>query len=273
MEKAVLITGGTGSLGREIVKQLLESGCESIRILSRNEANQVIMQREFNSPYLRFFIGDIRDKDRLWRSMKNVDIVIHTAALKHVPVCEYNPIEAVKTNIMGAVNIVEAALDRNIEKVMAISSDKAVNPINIYGATKFAMEKLFIDANVYGGKFSCVRMGNLEGSSGSVIPLFKEQAENGEVTMTDPNMRRLYLKIDEAARFILNCIRIMEGGEIFVPEMQEIPLIETVANAIGDKPVTVKIIGKRAGEKLFECPFNEDEFNRIKRIEGGYIIK
>ncbi len=263
----VLVTGGTGSLGQELVKQLLPIA-KSIRVFSRNEYFQWEMQKHFNNEILRFLIGDVRDKERLWRALDGVDLVIHTAALKHVLSCEYNPIEAVKTNIEGSINIIETALDRNVEKVLAISSDKAVSPLNIYGATKLCMEKLFINANVYGGKFSCVRCGNFVGSRGSVIPLFKEQAKTGVITVTDPSMTRYFIDLDAVASFVIYCAKIMEGGEIFVPDMKEENILELAKTTFTG--VNIKFTGKGEGEKLTEELMTEDEKSRAVKIEGGW---
>lgn len=210
--KNILITGGTGSFGKKFTETLLkEHSPKAIRIYSRGELLQVTMQEEFKDKRLRFFIGDVRDRERLYRAMNDVDIVVHAAALKQVPACEYNPIEAVKTNIDGSINVIDAAIDNNVEKVIAISTDKAVHPVNLYGATKMVAEKLFIQANSYTGenktKFSCVRYGNVIGSRGSVIPLFKEQSKKGKITITDDRMTRFWITLEQGVRFVINSIK------------------------------------------------------------------
>ncbi len=263
--KSVLVTGGTGSLGQQLVAQLIVNG-NTVRVLSRNEYFQWEMQKNFNNKAIRYFIGDVRDRERLLRAFQNVDVVIHTAALKHVSSCEYNPIEAVKTNIVGSINVIEAALDRGVEKVLAVSSDKSVNPLNIYGATKLCMEKLFINANSYGSKFSCVRCGNFSGSSGSVIPLFQEQASTGTLTVTDPKMTRYFIDIEKVASFVIQCAEIMEGGEIFVPDMKE----ENIMDLAKSFHCNIEITGKKVGEKLNEEIMTDDESKKAVKIEGGW---
>ena len=268
----ILITGGTGSLGQELTKQLLERSPKAIRVFSRGEALQQEMQRRFNDPLIRFQIGDVRDRNRLKRAMTNVDVVIHCAALKQVPTCEYNPIEAIKTNIDGSVNVIDAALDSGVAKVLAISSDKAVHPINLYGATKLVMEKLFVQANVYGDTmFSCVRFGNFWGSRGSVIPFWEEQRQTGTITLTDKDMTRFWFSLAEAAAFSLSCLAKMKGGEIFVPVMPESTLSQVLAEVAPD--AKVEIIGKRPGEKLHELLFAEGEEERSVREEDCWVIK
>lgn len=266
-----LVLGGTGSLGKVLVETLLTKEVDSIRVYSRNEYFQVEMQRELNNPKLRFLIGDIRDKDRLRRAMDGVDYVVNCAALKHVPVCEYNPIEAIKTNIDGAVNIIDCAIDTKVKKVVHISSDKAVEPINLYGATKLVAEKLFIHSNIYGKDktfFSCIRFGNFFGSRGSVIPLWMRQKETGKITLTDKDMTRFWIHIDKACKFILMCINEMKGGEIFIPKMDEI-IMEEMAKLIAPD-CDIEITGKRFGEKLSEKLFSDCE--KIEHREGYYIV-
>src|SRR4030042_3856349 len=223
--KVILITGGTGSFGQKFTEIVIrEHKPKAIRIFSRGELLQQEMRQRFNDdPRLRFFIGDVRDRDRVHRAMNGVDIVVHAAALKQVPTCEYNPIEAVKTNIDGTINIIDAAIDNGVERAIAISSDKAVQSINLYGATKLAMERLFVQANVYTGerksKFSCVRYGNVVGSRGSVIPLFLQQRKNGKITITDERMTRFWITIEQEIRFVIDCIGRMHGGEVFIPKI------------------------------------------------------
>jgi len=262
-QKTILITGGTGSLGQQLVKEILQHNPASVRVYSRNEYFQVLMQDSFKDSRLRFLIGDVRDIDRLKRAMQGVDYVFHTAALKHVPVCEYNPMEAIKTNIIGSMNVIDAALDCNVDKVLNISSDKAVNPINLYGATKLTGEKLFSDANVYGGKFSSVRLGNLEGSRGSI----GEKINNGDILqITDPNMTRLFYQLEDAAKFCIDVLEMMQGGEVFVPK-------DMVLKCIGDMIPDGEVVGRRPGEKMHEVPFNEDDFYKMEETESCFIIR
>src|SRR6266550_472997 len=223
----VLITGGTGSFGKAFVQRLLkDKKPEKLIIFSRDELKQHEMRRDFPdagvSP-IRYFIGDVRDRDRLYRALDGVDVVVHSAALKQVPACEYNPFEAVQTNIIGAKNVIDAAIDRRVKRVLALSTDKAVNPINLYGATKLVAEKLFIQGNAYAGsrgtRFSCVRYGNVVGSRGSVIPLFMEQRQTGRITVTDRRMTRFWITLEQGVRFVIRCAEQMHGGEVFVPKI------------------------------------------------------
>jgi len=246
----VLITGGTGSLGQSLAKELLKTG-SIIRIFSRDEYLQWLMRLEFGDDRLRYLIGDVRDKDRLKRAMKDVDVVIHTAALKHVSTAEYNPIEAIKTNVDGAINVIDASLDCGVKKCVFISSDKAVYPINLYGATKLVGEKLFIQANVYGEtKFSCVRFGNFSPSRGNVEELWNMQKDSGEITITDTEMTRYWIKIEDAAKFVLDSIEKMEGGETFIPNMR----VRTLASVAHEIAPDAKrnVISRQRGEKMHE---------------------
>src|SRR6185312_15515196 len=223
--KTVLVTGGTGSFGKKFAEVMLrEFHPRKLIIFSRDELKQHEMRvAGYDHPSLRYFIGDVRDSVRLRRAFEQVDVVIHAAALKQVPACEYNPIEAVETNINGARNVIDAALDAGVAHVLALSTDKAVNPANLYGATKLVSEKLFVQANAYSGtrrtRFSCVRYGNVVGSRGSVIPLFRQQRKSGRVTITDPRMTRFWLTLDQGVRFVIGCIEGMHGGEVFVPKI------------------------------------------------------
>ena len=248
---------------------------KGIRIYSRGELMQMQMSQKFDDPRLSFLIGDVRDRNRLYRAMRGVDIVVHAAAMKQVPSCEYNPIEAVKTNIDGTVNLIDAAVDNNVNKVMLISTDKAVHPVNLYGATKMVAEKLGIQGNSYsGGKtpwFSCVRYGNVIGSRGSVIPLFKEQQKKGVITITDEKMTRFWISLDQGVRFVMNSIEIMKGGEIFIPKIPSMRLTD-LANAIAPN-VKKEYIGIRAGEKLHEVLLTEDEARHAKEYDHGFIIE
>ncbi|MAE81177.1 MAG: UDP-N-acetylglucosamine 4,6-dehydratase (inverting) [Flammeovirgaceae bacterium] len=272
----ILITGGTGSFGRAFTKIILEEcNPKKVIIFSRDELKQHNMRNEgFDDSRLRYFIGDIRDRERLQRAMAGVDIVVHAAALKHVSSCEYNPFEAVQTNINGARNIVEAALDSGVKKVLALSTDKAVNPVNLYGATKLVSEKIFVQGNAYGGaeniRFSCVRYGNVVGSSGSVVPLFTKQKETGTITITDERMTRFWLTLDQGVRFVIKSIDEMKGGEIFVPKISSMKVVD-LAEAIAPE-CDKKVIGIRAGEKLHECMISKDEARHTLERDDSFVI-
>lgn len=274
--KSILITGGTGSFGKQFIEIILSRFKPSrLIIYSRDELKQHEMKMNgFNDPCLRYFIGDVRDKDRLTRAMSGVDIVVHAAALKQVPSCEYNPFEAVKTNVNGAQNIIDAAIDAGVNKVMALSTDKAVNPVNLYGATKLCAEKLFTQGNAYskreGPFFSCVRYGNVIGSRGSVIPLFREQKKTGAVTVTDDRMTRFWLTLDEAVELVLNGLKHMQGGEIFVPNIPSMKLVD-LAEAIAPE-CEIETIGIRPGEKLHEVLLTEEEGRNTIDYKGMYVI-
>jgi UDP-N-acetylglucosamine 4,6-dehydratase (inverting) len=274
--KTILVTGGTGSFGQKFTEILLkEYSPKGIRIYSRGELMQMQMSQKFNDNRLSFLIGDVRDRHRLHRAMRGVDIVVHAAAMKQVPACEYNPIEAVKTNIEGTINIIDAAVDNNVGKVMLISTDKAVHPVNLYGATKMVAEKLGIQGNSYsGGKtpwFSCVRYGNVIGSRGSVIPLFKEQQKSGVITITDEKMTRFWISLDQGVRFVLNSIENMSGGEIFIPKIPSMRITD-LADAIAPN-IRKEYVGIRAGEKLHEVLLTEDEARHAKEYDHGFIIE
>ena len=274
--KTVLITGGTGSFGQKFTEVLLkEHNPQSVRIYTRGELKQVEMARKFNNDKLRFFIGDVRDRNRLYRAMNGVDIVIHAAALKHVPVCEYNPIEAVRTNTDGAVNVIDAAIDNGVEKVVALSTDKAVQPVNLYGASKLVAEKLFIQANSYSGtkktKFGVVRYGNVIGSSGSVIPLFVKQKDSGELTITDDRMTRFWITLEEGAKLVIRAAEKMERGEIFIPKIPSTKITDLAEVIAPD--AKIKNIGIRAGEKLHEVLITGEEARHALEFDNHYIIK
>jgi len=272
-DKVILVTGGSGSIGREIVKKLLNIEPKSVRIFDNNETALFDLEQELNSKKVRTFIGDVRDKDRLNRAFENVDVVFHAAALKHVPLCEYNPFDAVKTNVLGTQNVLDSALDNNVEKVIMVSTDKAVNPINVMGATKLLSERLTISANYYRGnkitKFSCVRFGNVLNSRGSVVPIFKKQIQNGgPVTITDTNMTRFIMHIPDAADLILKAGHIAQGKEIFILKMQAVNIvdlaevmIEKLAPTYGYLPgeIEIEIIGRRIGEKMYEELMTDSE--------------
>ena len=274
--KVVLVTGGTGSFGRKFAEVVLRDfQPRKLIVFSRDELKQFEMQTGgYNQPNIRFFIGDVRDVERLRRAMQGVDVVVHAAALKQVPACEYNPHEAVLTNVMGARNIIEAALDAGVKKVLAISTDKAVNPVNLYGATKLVAEKLIVQANAYSAfratKFSCVRYGNVVGSRGSVVPLFLEQRKSGRITVTDQRMTRFWITLEQGVRFVIRCIGLMAGGEVFVPKLPSMNIMELCqALAPGCE---VEQIGIRAGEKLHEVLISEDEARHTVEWDDMFIV-
>ena len=278
--KKILITGGTGSLGQALTKRLLEKNVDTIRIFSRNESDQIKMESRFNNPKLRFLLGDIRDKERLVRATEDIDIVFHAAALKHVPKIEYNPFEAIKTNVIGSQNVIDACLTNDVEKAICVGTDKAVSPLNTYGATKLLMEKLFVTANnyldpkKYSTKFIALRYGNVVGSSGSVIPKFIEQLKQKmELTITDPNMTRFSITMDEALDFILTASELGQGSEIFIPKLRAYSILD-VKNALQEEIGNFgeKTIGIRPGEKLHETLINKEEVRYSWEYENLYII-
>jgi len=274
--KVILVTGGTGSFGNKFTEIVLKKySPEAIRIFSRGEKLQLDMQNKFNDDRLRFFIGDVRDKERLRRAMHDVDIVVHAAALKQVPACEYNPIEAVRTNIDGATNVIDAALDCGVDQVIAISTDKAVHPVNLYGATKMTAEKLFVQANSYSGIggtiFSCVRYGNVIGSRGSVIPLFLKQKETGNITITDDKMTRFWITLEQGVNLVVNSINQMKGGEIFIPKIPSMTITD-LAKAIAPD-AEQKVIGIRPGEKIHEILLTDDEARHSKEFSDYFVIQ
>ncbi|HVP21150.1 MAG TPA: UDP-N-acetylglucosamine 4,6-dehydratase (inverting) [Anaerolineaceae bacterium] len=276
-DKVVLVTGGTGSFGKKFIKAMLdEYHPAKIIVYSRDELKQHEMRVSgFDHPSLRYFIGDVRDLPRLHRAFHGVNIVVHAAALKQVPACEYNPMEAIKTNILGSSNVIDAALDAGVEKVLALSTDKAVNPINLYGATKLSAEKLMVQSNAYAGgmltRFSCVRYGNVVGSRGSVVPLFIKQRQNGKVTLTDDRMTRFWISLDQGVHFVIRCIEQMHGGEVFVPKIPSMKMID-LAKAIAPD-AEINIIGIRPGEKLHEVLISEDEARTTVEVEDMFIIQ
>jgi UDP-N-acetylglucosamine 4,6-dehydratase len=245
-------------------------------VFSRDELKQHEMRSAgFDHPSLRYFIGDVRDAMRVRRAMQGVDIVVHAAALKQVPACEYNPIEAIMTNIMGGRNVIEASLDTSVEKVMALSTDKAVNPINLYGATKLAAEKLFIQSNAYAGgrdvRFSCVRYGNVVGSRGSVVPVFVKQRERGKLTVTDERMTRFWLSLEQGVDFTIRCVEQMQGGEVFVPKIPSTHITD-LAKAIAPQ-AEIEYIGIRPGEKLHEVLISEDEARHTLEMDDMFVVE
>lgn len=273
----ILVTGGTGSFGKKFVATMLEEyHPKRLVIFSRDELKQHEMRvGGFDHPSLRYFIGDVRDVERLRRALRGIDVVIHAAALKQVPACEYNPIEAVMTNVMGARNVIDAALDAGVRHVMALSTDKAVNPVNLYGATKLVAEKLFVQANAYSGsggtRFACVRYGNVVGSRGSVVPLFIEQRKTGRVSVTDPRMTRFWITLDQGVRFVIRCTDMMRGGEVFVPKLPSMKMMDLIRALAPDAQVDV--IGIRPGEKLHEVLVSEDEARHAREFDELYVIE
>ncbi len=278
--KKILITGGTGSLGQALTKRLLSMDVDTIRIFSRNESKQIEMESKFNDKRLRFFIGDIRDSERLNRAFEDVDFVFHAAALKHVDKVEYNPFEAIKTNVIGSQNVINASLHENVEKAICVGTDKAVSPLNTYGATKLLMEKLFVTANNYVNpkkhktKFIALRYGNVLGSSGSVIPKFIQQiSSNQTITITDPNMTRFSITMDEALDFILSAAKLGSGSEIFVPKLKAYSIVD-VKSALFEllQKTEERISGIRPGEKLHEFLINVDEMRYTWEVDNVYVI-
>lgn len=274
--KVVLVTGGTGSFGKKFVEIMLkEYHPPKLIVFSRDELKQHDMRASgFDHPSLRYFIGDVRDQPRLRRAFDGVDIVVHTAALKQVPACEYNPMEAIKTNILGSSNVIEAALDAGVEKVLALSTDKAVNPVNLYGATKLAAEKLFVQSNYYAGEkkthLSCTRYGNVVGSRGSVVPLFIKQRGNGSITITDERMTRFWISLDQGVRFVIRCIEEMHGGEVFVPKIPSMAMMDLARVIAPD--ARIEFTGIRQGEKLHEVLISEDEARTTVETDDMYVV-
>ena len=276
-DKTILITGGTGSFGTRFIDRLLreEHGPRAIRIFSRDELKQWDLQRRFaDDDRLRYLIGDVRDRDRLVRATRGVDMIVHAAALKHVPVCEYNPFEAVQTNIHGAENVVHAAIENDVPTTINLSTDKAVNPVNLYGATKLAAEKIVNQGNAYAAdspsRFSSVRYGNVVGSRGSVVPLFKLQAASGVITITDERMTRFWITLDQAVQFVIDAASRMGGGETFIPRIPSMRVTDMAAALAPE--AEIKVIGIRPGEKLHELLVTEDESRHAYEVDNGFII-
>lgn len=277
-DKIILVTGGTGSFGQKFTEIVLkENAPKKLIIFSRDELKQFEMAQRFSMEEyeIRYFIGDVRDKERLHRAFHGVDIVVHAAALKQVPAAEYNPFEAVKTNVMGAENVINAAIDQKVDRVIALSTDKAANPVNLYGATKLCADKLFVAGNAYSGdantKFSTVRYGNVVGSRGSVIPIFKEKRKSGVLPVTDERMTRFWITLEHGARFVLRCLDIMRGGEIFVPKIPSMKIVD-LAKAIAPK-CRYEFIGIRPGEKLHEVLIPEDDARITLEFDDFFVIK
>lgn len=275
-DKSILITGGTGSFGRTFVRVALERyDPRKLIIFSRDELKQYEMAQEIQSDRVRFFLGDVRDVDRLKRACRDVDIIVHAAALKQVPAAEYNPFECIKTNIWGAQNVIEAALSDEVEKVIALSTDKAANPINLYGATKLCSDKLFIAGNAYSGglgpRMSVVRYGNVVGSRGSVVPFFLKVRDNGRIPITDPRMTRFWITLAQGVQFVIECLDRMHGGELFIPKIPATNIM-TLAEAIAPSCPT-EIVGIRPGEKLHELMIGEDDARRTRDMGTHYVIQ
>ena len=274
--RSVLVTGGTGSFGSRFVERMVSAyHPRRLVVFSRDELKQSQLAARVQDPSLRFFIGDVRDRDRLQRAMHGIDVVIHAAALKQVPACEYNPFEAVKTNVLGANNVIEAAIDQGVERVVALSTDKAVNPVNVYGATKLCAEKMFVQGNSYAGglktRMAVVRYGNVVGSRGSVIPLFLDQRDGGELTITDERMTRFWIRLSEGVEFAIRCTERMRGGEIFVPKIPSMRVID-LARAIAPD-ASLKVVGVRPGEKLHEVLLSSDESRHSVDVDGMYVVQ
>jgi UDP-N-acetylglucosamine 4,6-dehydratase/5-epimerase len=276
-EQDVLVTGGTGSFGKKFVEIMLRQYHPNrLVIFSRDELKQHDMRAAgLDHSSLRYFLGDVRDPARLLRAFAGITVVVHAAALKQVPACEYNPFEAIQTNIMGGRNVIDAAIDRGVRRVLALSTDKAVNPANLYGATKLCAEKVFVQANAYAGaqetRFSCARYGNVVGSRGSVIPVFMEQRKHGRITITDPRMTRFWLTLEQGVRFVIQSIEQMHGGEIFVPKIPSMKLVD-LAEAVAPG-CAVEVVGIRPGEKLHEVLLSEDEARNAVELDDKYVIQ
>jgi UDP-N-acetylglucosamine 4,6-dehydratase len=274
--KTILITGATGSFGRALIERVLaQFEPRAIRLYSRDELKQSELQRRYaDLDCLRYLIGDVRDLARLTRATRGVDVIFHAAAMKQVPVCEYNPFEAIQTNLIGAENVVSAAITNDVPATIALSTDKAVNPVNLYGATKLAAEKVFAQGNTYAAdsvaRFASVRYGNVVGSRGSVVPLFLAQAETGTVTITDERMTRFWITLDEAVQFVLECLGRMGGGETFVPRIPSMRIVD-IAEALAPG-CERRTIGIRHGEKLHEVLVTEDESRHTVETDAGFVI-
>jgi len=274
--KSILITGGTGSFGKAFVKRALEVlKPRRIVVFSRDELKQFEMAQQFPQEEMRYFIGDVRDEARLRRALAGIEVVVHAAALKHVPIAEYNPFEAIKTNVMGAENVINVAIDQGIERVIALSTDKAANPINLYGATKLCSDKLFVAGNAYSGtkktRFSVVRYGNVVGSRGSVIPFFLARRKSGVLPITDPRMTRFWITLQQGVDFVIKCLERMHGGEVFVPKIPSMNIMDLTA-ALAPECRT-EVVGIRPGEKLHEVMVPEDDSRTTVDVEDCYVIK
>jgi UDP-N-acetylglucosamine 4,6-dehydratase len=275
--QVILVTGGTGSFGRKFISTMLaEYGPAKLIVYSRDELKQHEMREHgFDHPSLRYFLGDVRDLPRLHRAMQGVDVVVHAAALKQVPACEYNPMEAVKTNVIGTSNVIDAAIDAGVKKVIALSTDKAVTPVNMYGATKLTAEKLVVASNAYAGtmqtRLSCVRYGNVVGSRGSVVPVFIRQRASGRLTITDERMTRFWLSLDQGVRFVISNIERMHGGEVFVPKIPSTKIVD-LARVIAPE-AEIEVVGIRPGEKLHEIMIHRDESRSTIELDDRFVVQ
>jgi UDP-N-acetylglucosamine 4,6-dehydratase len=275
--KSILVTGGTGSFGKKLIGTLLDtSGARRLIVYSRDELKQFEMRQQYgDEPRLRYFIGDVRDKERLERALDGVDIVVHAAALKQVPAAEYNPFEAVKTNIQGAQNVIDACIDQGVERVIALSTDKASSPINLYGATKLVSDKLFVQGNAYAGgrrmRFAVVRYGNVVGSRGSVVPFFQKIASSGVIPITDERMTRFWITLDQGVQFVVDSLDRMHGGEIFVPKIPSMRVTD-LASAIAPD-AKIEFVGIRPGEKLHEEMISVDDARRTLDMGSYFVIQ
>ena len=276
--KSVLVTGGTGSFGKRFIAEALKNhGLERVIVFSRDELKQFEMSRDpaFQDKRIRYFIGDVRDRERLMRAFDGVDVVVHAAALKQVPACEYNPFEAIKTNVLGAQYIIDAAIERGVHKVIALSTDKACNPVNLYGATKLCSDKLFVAGNAYAGdkdtSFSVVRYGNVVGSRGSVIPLFMKLKSTGKLPITHTDMTRFWITLEQGVQFVMDSLDRMHGGELFVPKIPSMKMTD-LARAIGPD-CEIDVIGIRPGEKLHEVMISEDDARNTLEFDDHYVIQ
>jgi UDP-N-acetylglucosamine 4,6-dehydratase len=272
----ILVTGGTGSFGQAFISRLFAAHKPArVVVFSRDELKQYEMQQKFTQPELRYFIGDVRDRERLDRALRGVDVVIHAAALKQVPAAEYNPIECIKTNVIGAENIINACIDQRVKKVIALSTDKAVNPVNLYGATKLCSDKLFVAANhlagAGGARFAVVRYGNVLGSRGSVVPFFQQCRAKNKIPITDPNMTRFWIRLDDGAAFVSRCLDLITGGEIFVPKIPSMRIVD-LAEAIAPG-CEQEIVGIRPGEKVHELLITRDDARLTLEFDDYFVIK
>jgi UDP-N-acetylglucosamine 4,6-dehydratase len=276
-DKSILITGGTGSFGKKFTRAVLDrTNARRVIVFSRDELKQYEMQQSYpGERRLRFFLGDVRDRDRLYRALDGIDAVVHAAALKQVPAAEYNPFEAVKTNIQGAQNVIDACVDRGVKRVVALSTDKASSPINLYGATKLVSDKLFVQGNSYAGskgtRFAVVRYGNVVGSRGSVVPFFLERAKTGVLPITDERMTRFFITLDQGVEFVLSSLERMVGGELFVPKIPSMRVTE-LAKAIAPD-ARIEVVGIRPGEKLHEEMISVDDARRTIDVGDRYVIQ
>lgn len=275
--KSILVTGGTGSFGKKFIRAVLDQPeARRVIVYSRDELKQFEMRQQFpNETRLRYFIGDVRDAQRLDRALDGVDVVVHAAALKQVPAAEYNPAEAVKTNINGAQNVIDASIDRGVERVIALSTDKASSPVNLYGATKLVSDKLFVAGNAYAGskrtRFSVVRYGNVVGSRGSVVPFFKQMAATGTIPITDPRMTRFWITLDQGVRFVVESLKRMQGGEIFVPKIPSMKVTDLARVIAPD--AAIKVVGIRPGEKLHEEMISPSDARRTLDQGDRFVIQ